>query len=72
MLSKQAQDIVTEYKARNDMNIYDEMSWEEINAYHSWDCKDEEDLIKFLADDDNQDELITLEQKVKSKKLASV
>jgi len=35
-------------------------------------AKDEEDLIKFLADDDNQDELITLEQKVKTKKLASV
>jgi carbon monoxide dehydrogenase subunit G len=35
-------------------------------------AKDEEDLIKFLADDDNQDELITLEQKVKSKKLAAV
>jgi hypothetical protein len=35
-------------------------------------AKDESDLIKFLADDDNQDELITLEQKVKSKKLASV
>jgi hypothetical protein len=35
-------------------------------------AKDEEDLIRFLADDDNQDELITLEQKVKSKKLASV
>ena len=35
-------------------------------------AKDEEDLIRFLADEDNQDELITLEQKVKSKKLASV
>ena len=35
-------------------------------------AKDEEDLVKFLVDDDNQDELITLEQKVKSKKLASV
>jgi CO dehydrogenase/acetyl-CoA synthase gamma subunit (corrinoid Fe-S protein) len=35
-------------------------------------AKDEEDLIKFLADDDNQDELITLEQKLKTKKLASV
>ena len=34
--------------------------------------KDEDDLIKFLADDDNQDELITLEQKLKTKKLASV
>ena len=34
-------------------------------------AKDEEDLIKFLADDDNQDELITLEQKLKTKKLAS-
>jgi hypothetical protein len=30
------------------------------------------DLVKFLADDDNQDELITLEQKLKTKKLASV
>jgi CO dehydrogenase/acetyl-CoA synthase gamma subunit (corrinoid Fe-S protein) len=35
-------------------------------------AKDEDDLIKFLADDDNQDELITLEQKLKSKKLASI
>jgi CO dehydrogenase/acetyl-CoA synthase gamma subunit (corrinoid Fe-S protein) len=35
-------------------------------------AKDEDDLVKFLADDDNQDELITLEQKVKTKKLASV
>jgi hypothetical protein len=34
-------------------------------------AKDEEDLIKFLADDDNQDELITIEQKLKTKKLAS-
>ena len=35
-------------------------------------AKDDEDLIRFLADDDNQDELITLEQKLKTKKLASV
>jgi len=35
-------------------------------------AKDEEDLIKFLIDDDNQDELLTLEQKLKTKKLASV
>jgi len=35
-------------------------------------AKDEEDLIRFLSDDDNQDELITLEQKLKTKKLASV
>jgi len=35
-------------------------------------AKDEEELLKFLADDDNQDELITLEQKLKTKKLASV
>ena len=35
-------------------------------------AKDEEELVKFLANDDNQDELITLEQKLKSKKLASV
>ena len=35
-------------------------------------AKDEDDLIKFLADDDNQDELIVLEQKLKTKKLASI
>lgn len=35
-------------------------------------AQDEEDLVKFLANDDNQDELITLEQKLKSKKIASV
>ena len=35
-------------------------------------AKDEDDLVKFLADDDNQEDLITLEQKLKSKKLASV
>ena len=35
-------------------------------------AKDEEDLIKFLADDDNQDELLTLEGKLKTKKLASI
>ena len=35
-------------------------------------AKDEEDLVKLLADDDNQDMLLTLEQKLKSKKLASV
>ena len=35
-------------------------------------AKDEDDLIRFLADEDNQDALITLEQKLKLKKLASV
>jgi hypothetical protein len=35
-------------------------------------AKDEEDLIKFLADDDHQDELLVLEGKLKTKKLASV
>ncbi len=35
-------------------------------------AKDEDELVKFLADDDNQEELITLEQKLKTKKLASV
>jgi len=33
---------------------------------------DEDSLVKYLADDDHQDELITLEQKLKTKKLASV
>ena len=32
----------------------------------------EDDLIKLLADDDNQDLLLTLEGKLKSKKLAAV
>ena len=35
-------------------------------------AKDEDDLIKTLADDDNQDMLLTLEGKLKTKKLASV
>jgi hypothetical protein len=35
-------------------------------------AKDEDDLIRTLADDDNQDMLITLEQRLKTKKLASV
>lgn len=35
-------------------------------------AKDEEDLIKFLADEDNQDELLTLEGKLKTKKLAAI
>jgi hypothetical protein len=35
-------------------------------------AKDEEDLIRFLIDDDNQDELLVLEQKLKTKKLASI
>jgi len=35
-------------------------------------AKDEDELLKFLADDDNQDELLTLEGKLKTKKLAAV
>jgi hypothetical protein len=35
-------------------------------------AKDEDELIKYLADDDNQEDLITLEQKLKTKKIASV
>ena len=35
-------------------------------------AKDEDDLIRFLADDDNQDELLILEGKLKTKKLASI
>ena len=35
-------------------------------------AKDEDDLVKFLADEDNQDQLLTLEGKLKSKKLASI
>lgn len=35
-------------------------------------AKDEDDLIKLLSDDDNQDLLLTLEGKLKTKKLAAV
>ena len=35
-------------------------------------AKDEESLVKMLADDDNQDMLIVLEGKLKTKKIASV
>jgi len=35
-------------------------------------AKDEEELVKYLADEDHQEDLITLEQKLKTKKLASV
>lgn len=35
-------------------------------------ANDQEDLVKTLVDDDNQDQLITLEQKLKMKKLAAV
>lgn len=35
-------------------------------------ASDEEELVKYLADDDHQDELITLEQKLKTKKIASL
>ena len=35
-------------------------------------AKDEQELIKFIADDDNQDELLILEGKLKTKKLAAI
>lgn len=35
-------------------------------------AKDEEELLKYLVDDDHQDDLLTLEQKLKVKKIASV
>lgn len=35
-------------------------------------AKDEEELVRFLADDDNQDELLILEGKLKTKKIAAV
>jgi len=34
-------------------------------------AKDEEDLVKYLIDEDHQDDLIVLEQKLKTKKLAA-
>lgn len=35
-------------------------------------AKDDEDLIKYLIDEDHQDELLTLEGKLKSKKLSAI
>jgi hypothetical protein len=35
-------------------------------------ASDEENLVKYLIDDDHQDDLITLEQKLKTKKLAAI
>ena len=35
-------------------------------------AKDEDALVKYLADDDHQEDLITLEQKLKAKKLAEI
>jgi len=35
-------------------------------------AKDEDDLVKFLADEDNQDQLLVLEGKLKGKKIASL
>ena len=35
-------------------------------------AKDEDELLKYLVDDDHQDDLLTLEQKLKVKKIASV
>ena len=35
-------------------------------------AKDEDDLVRFLIDDNNQDALLTLEGKLKTKKLAAV
>lgn len=35
-------------------------------------ANDEDDLVKFLADEDHQEDLIVLEQKVKTKKIAAI
>lgn len=35
-------------------------------------ARDEDELVKYLADEDHQEDLITLEQKLKAKKLAAV
>ena len=35
-------------------------------------AKDEDDLVKFLADEDNQDQLLVLEGKLKGKKIAAI
>jgi hypothetical protein len=51
------------YRVRNSGRIYE-------GEYEV--AVDEEALIKYLADDEHQDDLITLEQKLKAKKLAAV
>ena len=45
--------------------------WMEVLEGGPQASEDEEELVKFLADDDHQDELITLEGKLKAKKIAS-
>jgi hypothetical protein len=51
------------YRSKNSGKIYE-------GEYEI--AKDEEELVKYLADDDHQDELITLEQKLKVKKIAAI
>ena len=51
MLSKQAQDIITEYEARNHNHEYGENPWEEIVKLNGWDCESEEDAISCLDSD---------------------
>ena len=51
MLSKQAQDIVTEYEARSHNHEYGEHTWEEIVKLNGWDCESEEDAISCLDSD---------------------
>jgi len=51
------------YRTRNSGRIYEG----EFEV-----AKDEDELVKYLADDDHQDDLLTLEGKLKAKKIASV
>lgn len=51
------------YRVRNSGKIYE-------GEYEV--AEDEDALVKYLADDENQDDLITLEQKLKAKKLAAL
>jgi hypothetical protein len=64
------------YRAKPNGKIYEgefEVAKDEDDLIkHLADDDNQDDLVKHLADDDNQEDLITLEQKLKTKKLASI
>lgn len=53
-------------------NVYREKASGKIFEGDAEIAKDKDDLVKFLVDDDNQDALITLEDRLRTKKLAAI
>lgn len=50
-LSEEARDYIVEYESQRNLRSYGEMTWEEVNTFRGWDCKDEDDLISCLDSD---------------------